>query len=196
MITQHKVFLMEMLFLSSMVIIIIVTNLAWEPVSQDQSPWLHSNSGILPRDVVGNSFFLSNLVLKLSQDACLGKGYDGILTTLRYSFYLFSAKALTVWITANCGKFLKRWEYQTTLPASQEICMQVKKQQLELDMEQWTGSKLGKELVKAIYCHPAYLTYMQSISCKMPGGVKHKLESRLPGQISITSDMLMTPPLW
>ena len=76
-----------------------------------------------------------------------------------------------------------------------EICMQVKKQQLELDMEQQTGSKLGKEYVKAIYCHPACLTCMQSTSCKMPGWMKHNLESRLPGEISITSDMQMTPPL-
>ena len=67
---------------------------------------------------------------------------------------------LTVWITINCGKFWKRWEYQTTWPASWEICMQVKKQQLELDMEPQTGSKSGKEYVKAVYCHPAYLTYM------------------------------------
>ena len=74
--------------------------------------------------------------------------------------------------------------------------MQVKKQQLELDMEQQTGSKKGKEYVKAIYCHPAYLTYMQSISCEMLGWMKHKLESRLQGEISITSDMQMTPPLW
>ena len=65
--------------------------------------------------------------------------------------------------------------------------MQVKKQQLELDMEQQTGSKLGKEYVKAVYCHPAYLTYMQSKSCEMLGWMKHKLESRLPGEISITS---------
>ena len=68
---------------------------------------------------------------------------------------------LTVWITTNCGKSLKRWEYQTTLPASWEICIQVKKQQLELDMEQKTGSKLGKEYVKAVYFHPACLTYRQ-----------------------------------
>ena len=66
------------------------------------------------------------------------------------------------------GKFLKIWEYQTTLPAAWEICMQVKKKQLELDMEQWTGSKLGKEYVKAVYCHLAYLTYMHSTSRKMP----------------------------
>ena len=71
--------------------------------------------------------------------------------------------------------------------------MQVKKQQLEPDMEQQTGSKLGKEYIKAVYCHPAYLTYMQS---EMLGWMKHKLESRLPGEISTTSDMQMTPPLW
>ena len=74
--------------------------------------------------------------------------------------------------------------------------MQVKKQQLEPDMEQWTGSKLGKEYVKAVYCHPDYSTSMQSTSCKMLGGMKHKQESRLPGEISITSDMQMTPLLW
>ena len=65
-------------------------------------------------------------------------------------------KPLTVWVTTNCGEFFKRWEYQTTWPASWEICMQVKKQHLEPDMEQWTGSKLGKEYIKAVYCHPAY----------------------------------------
>ena len=74
-------------------------------------------------------------------------------------------KPLPVWITANYGKFLKGWEYQTTWPASWEIYMQVKKQQLELDMEQQTGSKSGKEYIKAVYCHAAYLTYMQSTSC-------------------------------
>ena len=74
--------------------------------------------------------------------------------------------------------------------------LQVKKQQLESDMEQWTGSKLGKEYVEAVYYHPAYLTYMQSTSCKMLGWMKHKLESRFPGEISITSDMQITPPLW
>ena len=74
--------------------------------------------------------------------------------------------------------------------------MQVKKQQLEPDMEQQTGSKLGKEYVKAVYCHLAYLTFMQNTSCEMPGWMKHKLESRLPGEIPITSDMQMIPPLW
>ena len=102
----------------------------------------------------------------------------------------------SVWITANCGKFLKSWKYQTTLPASCENCMQVKKQQLKLDMEQWTGSKLGKEYVKAVYRHPAYLTYMQSKLYELLGWMKHKVESRLPEEISITSYMHMTPPLW
>ena len=74
--------------------------------------------------------------------------------------------------------------------------MRVKRQVLEPDMEQQTGSKLGKEYVKAVYCHPAYLTYMQSTSCKMPGWMKHKVESRLPGETSLTSNMQMTPPLW
>ena len=72
--------------------------------------------------------------------------------------------------------------------------MQVNKQQLELDMEQQTGSKSGKEYVQAVYCHPAYLTYMQSASCEMLGWMKHKLESSFLGQISITSDTQMTLP--
>ena len=112
------------------------------------------------------------------------------------SALLTTPKPLTVWITTNCGKFFKRWEYQTTLPASGEICMQVKKQQQELYMEQCTGSKLGKEYIKAVYCHPAYLPYMQTASCKMLDCVKHRLESRLLGEISVTSDMQMTPSFW
>ena len=82
-------------------------------------------------------------------------------------------KPLTIRITTNGGKFFKRWEYQTTLPASWEICMRVKKQQLELDIEQQSGSKSGKEYVKAVYCHPAYLTYMQSTSWEMLDWMKH-----------------------
>ena len=74
--------------------------------------------------------------------------------------------------------------------------MQVKKQHLEPDMEQQTDSKLGKEYVKAVYCHPVYLTYMGSTSCEMPGWMKNKLESRLLGEISITSDVQITPLLW
>ena len=73
--------------------------------------------------------------------------------------------------------------------------MQVKKQQLEPDMEQWTGSKLEKEYIKVVYCHCAYLTYMHN-TCEILDWMKHKVESRLPGEISITSDMQMTPPLW
>ena len=74
--------------------------------------------------------------------------------------------------------------------------MQVKKQQLELDMKQWTGSKLGKEYIKAVYCHPAYLSSVKNTSCERPGWMKHKLEIRLPGETSITSDKQMTTPLW
>ena len=74
--------------------------------------------------------------------------------------------------------------------------MQVKKQLLELSMKQWTGSKLGKEYVKVVYCHPAYLTYMQSTSCEMLGWMKHRLDSRLLEDVSVTSDMQMTTPLW
>ena len=80
------------------------------------------------------------------------------------------------------------WNVSRWLPA--------RKQQLELDMEQQTDSKQEKEYVKAVYCHPAYLTSMQSTSCEMPGWMKHKLESRLPGEISIATDTQMTSPLW
>ena len=103
-----------------------------------------------------------------------------------YFCFIDYAKALTVWIITSYGKFFKRWEYQTTWSASWGV--QIKKQQLELDMEQQTGSKLGKEYVMSVYCHPAYLTYMQSPSCEMPSWIKHKVESRFPGEISITSD--------
>ena len=99
------------------------------------------------------------------------------------SALLTTPKPLIMWTTINCGKVLQRWEYQITWPASWGICMQVKKQQLELDMEPWTSSKLGKEYAKAIYCHPAYLTYMQSTSWETLGWKKHKLESRFPGEI-------------
>ena len=91
------------------------------------------------------------------------------------SVSLTTLKPLTVWITTNYGKFLKKWEYQATLPASRETCMQVKKQQLEMDTEQPTGSKLEKEYIKAVYCHPAYLTSMQSTSYEMLGCMTHKL---------------------
>ena len=112
-----------------------------------------------------------------------------------YFCFIDYAKAFDYVDTTNCGKFLKRWEYQTAWPASWEICILVRKQLLELDMKQQTDSKSVKEYIKAVYCHPAYLTYMQSTSFEM-GWMKHKLESRLLGEISITSDLQMTPPLW
>ena len=120
-----------------------------------------------------------------------------ILNTLSI-IYCFKIFFLNDGYSDQCGVILhcsfdlylsKRWEYQTTLPVSWETRVQAKKQQLEPDTEQWTGSKLGKEYVKAVYYHPAYLIYMQSISCEMPGWMNQKLESRLPGETSITSDM-------
>ena len=113
-----------------------------------------------------------------------------------YFCFIDYTKAFDVWITTNCGKFFKRWEYQATWPAFWEICMQVRKQQLELDMEQQTGSKHEKDCVKAVYCHPAYLTSMQNTSCEIPDWMNHKLESRLQREISVTSGMQMTPTLW
>ena len=113
-----------------------------------------------------------------------------------YFCFIDYAKAFDYVDRNKLWKILKKWEYQTTWPASWEMCLQARKQQLEPDMEQQTGSKSGKEYVKAVYFHPAYLTYMQNTSCEMPGWMKHKLESRLLGEISITSDMQMTPPLW
>ena len=107
---------------------------------------------------------------------------------------LTKLKPLTVWSIRNCRKLLKRWEYQTTLPVSCKTCMRVKKQQLESDMEQQTGSKLGKEYFKAVYCQSALPTYMQSKSCEMPGWMNYKLESRLVREISITTDTQMTSP--
>ena len=101
----------------------------------------------------------------------------------------------------DCVDHKKLWkivrqEYQTSWAASWAICVQVRKQQLELDLEQRTDSKSGKEYVKAVYCHPAYVTYMQSTSWDKLGWMKHKLESRFAGEISITSGTQMTPPLW
>ena len=114
------------------------------------------------------------------------------------SALLTTSKPLTVWITINCGKFFKRWEYQTTWPASWEICKRDKKQQIQPDMEQQTGSKLGKEYIKAQGCILLlclFNLYAEYIMINA-GLVKHKLEIRLLGEISITSDMQMIPPLW
>ena len=99
------------------------------------------------------------------------------------SVSLTMLKASTVWIITNCGKLLKKWEYQTILPVSWETCMRVKKKQLEPYIEQLTGSKLGREYRKAVYCHSAYLTNMQITLCEMLGWMSYKLDSRLLGEI-------------
>ena len=93
--------------------------------------------------------------------------------TLYFCFIDYSKSFDCIWTTTNYGKFFKRWKYQTTLPASWEICVQVRKQQLELDMVQQIGSNLGKEYIKAVYCHPASLTSMPSTLCKILGWMKH-----------------------
>ena len=110
---------------------------------------------------------LPTSIASLKKQESSRKTYTAALLTM--------SKPLTVWIQTNCGKFFKRWKYQTILPASWKICMQVKRQQIELDMEWQTVSKSGKDYIKAVYCHPAYLTYMQSTSREMPGWMKHKL---------------------
>ena len=107
-----------------------------------------------------------------------------------YFCFINYTKALTVWITANSEKFLKRQEYQTTLPVSWKTYMQVKKQKLELDMDKHTGPKLGKEY-KAGYCHSAFICRVHHEKC-LAGWIT-KLESRLPGEIATTSDIHMIP---
>ena len=113
-----------------------------------------------------------------------------------YFRFIFYAKAF------DCVDHNKLWKIPKEMGlwdpwlASWEICMQLKEQQLKLDMEQPTGSKSGKEYINAAYCHPAYLTYIQSTSCDILGWMKDKLESRLLGEISITSDKQMKPALW
>ena len=112
-----------------------------------------------------------------------------------YFCFIDYAKAFDCVDHNKLWEILQEMEIPDHLTCLLRICMQVKKQQLELDMEQQTGSKSGKEYIKAVYCHPAYLTSMQSTSCEMLGWMKHKLESRFPGEISITSDMQVTPLL-
>ena len=104
---------------------------------------------------------------------------------------LTTLKPLTVWITTNCGNSSRDGNtcLLRNLYAGQEATFRTRHGTM-------TGSKLGREYFKAVYCYHAYLTYMQSTSCEMPGWMKHKLESRLQGEISITSDMQMIPPLW
>ena len=113
-----------------------------------------------------------------------------------YFCFIDYAKAL------DCADHNKLWKVLEEMGIPDHVTCLLKnlyagqEAKLELDMEQQTGAKSGKEYAKAVYCHPAYLTYMQSTSYKMPGWMKHNLESRLPGEISITSEMQMTPPLW
>ena len=104
-------------------------------------------------------------------------------------------KPLTVWMTTN-WKILQEMGIPDHLAYFVRNCMQIKRQYLEPAMEQLTDSKLGKEYVKTVYCHPAYLTSVQRTSCEMPSWMKDRLESRLPGEISVTSNIQMTPPLW
>ena len=111
------------------------------------------------RDQIANSHWIVKKASK-NQESSRKTSTSALLTV---------PKPLTVWITINCAKFFKRWENWTTLPASWEICMQIRKQQLELDREQQTGSKSGKGYDKVVYCHPAYLMYRQSTSCKTLG---------------------------
>ena len=113
-----------------------------------------------------------------------------------YFCFIDYAKAFDCVDHNKLWKILKEMGIPDHLTCLLKTCMQVRKQQLELDMEQLTGSRLGKEYIKAVYCHPVYLTYMQSTSCEMLGWMKHKLKSRLSGEISTTSDMQLTPPLW
>ena len=105
-------------------------------------------------------------------------------------------KTLNVWITTNCGKFFKRWEYQTTWPASWEICMQVRKQQLELDMEQQTGSKLGKGVRQGCILSPCLFNFYAEYIMRNAGLEETQAGINTARRISISSDMQMTPPLW
>ena len=131
---------------------------------------LHSNGYTLPFLLCLSSLFFSQLFVRPPPTTILpfcisfSWGWSLITASCTMSRTSVHSSSGTLWNIPLCGKFLKRWEYLTTWPASWEICMQVKKQQLELDMEQQTGSKLGKEYIKAVYYHPAYLTYKQSTS--------------------------------
>ena len=117
----------------------------------------------------------------------------GIAKIKSISAILTMLKPLAVWITTNCGKFFKGWKHLTTLPPSWEVCIQDKKPTVRTGHGANDWFKIRKEYVKAVYRHPSYLTYLQSTSCKMPGWMTHKLESKLPREISTTSDMQMTP---
>ena len=112
------------------------------------------------------------------------------------SALLIMPMPLTMWITTNCGKFLKRWKHQNTWPASWEICMQVRKHQLELDNGTTDWFQIGKGVHQGCILSPCLFNLYAEYIMKTLGWMKPKLESRLPGEISITSDMQVTPPLW
>ena len=124
-------------------------------------------------------FFSSSSLSEDSLVSCLS--YVQAICIL-YKVWSQKLKPLTGWITTNCGIFLMKWEYQTTLPASWETCMQVKRQHLEPDLDNRPVQNWERS-TSTLICHPAYLAYMQSTSCKMPSWIKHRLESRLLGEI-------------
>ena len=133
--------------------------------------------------------------IKLTTSARLLKKQES--SRKKSTFALFTMpKPLTVWITINCGKFWKRWEHQTTWSASWEICMQGQESTVKTGHGTTDWFQIRKGVHQGVYCHPAYLTYMQSTSCEILGWMKHKLEARLLGEISITSETQMTPHLW
>ena len=132
--------------------------------------------------------------IKLPTSAGSSKKQDSSRKTSTFAL-LTMWKPLTVWTTANSGKFYKRWEYHTAWPASWDISMQVRKQQLELDMEQQTGSKLGKEYVKTILSPCLFNLYAEYITWNA-GLDKAQAGIKIAKETSITSDMQMTPPLW
>ena len=157
--------------------------------------WFHSWEGRSPGEE--NSYPLQHSGLENSMD-CIVHGVAKSWTQLRdfhFHYFIDYIKTFECVGPNEMWKILKEMGIPDHLPASWEICMQVKKQQLEPNMEQQTCSKLGKEYVKAVYCHLAYLTNMQSISWEVPGWMKQKPKSRLLDKIPTTSDMHMTPPV-
>ena len=140
------------------------------PSSRESSP---------PRDQIANIHWITEKAREFQKNI--------------YFCFLDYAKAFDCVDHNKLWKILKKMGVQATLPAFWETCMRIKKQQLQPDMEQLTASKLGKEYDKAVYSHSAYLTYVESTSCEMSGWRNHKLESRLPREISATSDRQMIP---
>ena len=142
-------------------------------------------------------------VLAIVNSECWSEHW-GACFFLNYVFLWVHAQdwdLLSIMVAFDCVNHNKLWKVLQEIGIPDHLTCLLRnlyagqEQQLELDMEQQTGSKLGKEYIKALYCHPACLTYMQSTSCEMQGWIKHKLESRLLGEISITSETQMIPPV-